>query len=191
MLQMFTGLQNYVKMSLCQRNPSLRSFLPMICPFILTLFYFLVFQPSANQLIIIWIFLSLDEPFHSVQFLSSVQHFVTPWTAARQASLSIINSQSLHKLMSIASVMPSNHLIRCHPLQSSPASESFPVSQFFTSGGQSIGASASASVLPMNIQDWFPLGWTGWISLQSGGLSRVFSKSTVQKHQFFSTQLSL
>ena len=76
-------------------------------------------------------------------------------------------------------------------LQSFPASGSFPVSQFFTSGGQNIGVSASASVLPMNIQDWFPLGWTGWISLQSKGLSRVFSNTTVQKYQFFSTQLSL
>ena len=91
----------------------------------------------------------------------------------------------------------------CHPtisssvfpfssrLQSLPASGSFPVSQFFTSGGQSIGVSASASVLPMNIQDWFPLGWTGWISVQSKGLSRVFSNTTVQKHQFFGTQFSL
>ena len=76
-------------------------------------------------------------------------------------------------------------------LQSFPTSESFPMSQFFTSGGQSIGVSASASVLPMNIQDWFPLEWTGWISLQSKGLSRVFSNTTMQKHQFFSTQLSL
>ena len=76
-------------------------------------------------------------------------------------------------------------------LQSFPASGSFPVSQFFASCGQSIGVSASASVLPMNIQDWFPLGWTGWISLQSRGLSRVFSNTTVQKHQFFSAQLSL
>ena len=75
--------------------------------------------------------------------------------------------------------------------QSLPASESFPVSQFFTSGGQSIGVSALTSVLPLNIQNWFPLGWTGWISLQSKGLSRVFSNTTVQKHQFFSTQLSL
>ena len=87
----------------------------------------------------------------------------------------------------------------CHPtisssavpfpscLQSFPASGSFPVSQFFTSGGQSIGVSASASVLPMNSQDWFPFRWTGWISLQSKGLSRVFSNTTVQKHQFFST----
>ena len=76
-------------------------------------------------------------------------------------------------------------------LQSFPASGSFLVSQFFASGGQSIGASASASVLPMNIQDLFPLGWTGWISLQSKGLSRVFSNTTFQKHQFFNTQPSL
>ena len=76
-------------------------------------------------------------------------------------------------------------------LQSFPASESFPVSQFFSSGGQSIEASASASVLPMNIQDLFPLGWTGLISLQFKGPSRVFSNTTVQKHQFFSAQLSL
>ena len=76
-------------------------------------------------------------------------------------------------------------------LQSSPASGSFPISWFFASGGQSIGVSASASVFPRNIQDWFPLGLTGWISLQSKGFSRVFSSTTVQKHQFFSAQLSL
>ena len=76
-------------------------------------------------------------------------------------------------------------------LQSFPASGSFQMSQLFTWGGRRIGDSASASVLPMNIQDWFPLGWTGWISLQSKGLSRVFSTTTVQKHQFFGTQLSL
>ena len=76
-------------------------------------------------------------------------------------------------------------------LQSFPASGSFQMSQFFASGGQSIGVSASASVLPMNIQDWLPLGWTGWISLQSKGFLRVFSNTTVQKHQFFGTQLSL
>ena len=91
----------------------------------------------------------------------------------------------------------------CHPtisfsvvpfssrLQSFPASGSFQMSQFFTSRGQSIGVSASASVLPRNTQDWSPFGWTGWISLQPKGLSRVFSNTTVQKHQFFSTQLSL
>ena len=76
-------------------------------------------------------------------------------------------------------------------LQPFPASGSFAMSQFFTSGGQSIAVSVSASVLPMNIQDWFPLGWIGWISLQSKGLSRVFSNTTVQKHQFFCVQLSL
>ena len=75
--------------------------------------------------------------------------------------------------------------------QSFPASGSFQMSQLCASGGQSIGVSTSASVLPVNIQDWFPLGWTGWISLQSKGLSRVFSNTTVQKHQFFSSQLSL
>ena len=74
--------------------------------------------------------------------------------------------------------------------QSLPASGSYPMSQLFTSGGQSIGVSASASVLPMNIQDWSPLGWTCWISLQSKGLSRVFSNTIVQKHQFFGAQLS-
>ena len=75
--------------------------------------------------------------------------------------------------------------------QSSPASGSFPMSQFFSSGGQTIGALASASVLPMNIQDWFPLKWTSWISLSSKGLSRVFSDTTVQRHQFFNIQLPL
>ena len=92
-------------------------------------------------------------------------------------------------------VMPSNHLILCHPfssyLQSFPASGFFPMSPFFASGGLSIRASASASVLPVNIQDWFPLGLTGLISLQSTGLSGAFSNATVQKQQFFSTQLSL
>ena len=111
----------------------------------------------------------------SVQSLSHVWVFVTPWTAARQASLSVTNSRSLFKLMSIKSVMPPNHLILYRPfsscLQSFPASGSFPMSQVFASSGQSIGA--SASVLPMNIQDWLPLGLTGLISLQSKGLSRV------------------
>ena len=90
----------------------------------------------------------------------------------------------------------------CHPTisssvipfscpQSLPASGSFPMSQFFPSGGQSIGVSAFAWILPVNIQDWFPLGWTGWISSQSKGLSRVFCNTTVQKHQFFGAQLSL
>ena len=136
-----------------------------------------------------------EERCQSFQLLSSVRLFVIPRTAAYQASLSITNPRSLLILMTIKLVMPSNHLILFVPfpscLQSFPGSESFPMSQCFILGGQSIGASASAQALPMNIQDWFPLGWTGWISLQFKGHSRVFSNITVQKHQFFSTQLSL
>ena len=105
---------------------------------------------------------------HSVQLLSRVRLFATQRIAACQASLSITSSWNLLKIMFIESVMPSYHLILCvpffSPLQSFPALGSFPMSQFFASGGQSTGV--SASVLPMNIQDWFPLGWTGWISLQ-------------------------
>ena len=134
-----------------------------------------------------------ENQFSSVQPLSHVWLFSTPWTTARQASLSITNSRSSLKLMSVESVMPSSHLILCCPLLLLPIPPSirvFPMSQLFAWGGQSIGVSASASVLPMNTQDWSPLEWTGWISLQSKGLSRVFSNSTVQKHQFFGTQLS-
>ena len=132
----------------------------------------------------------------SVQSLSRVRLFVTPWTEAHQASLSITNSQSLPKLMSIELVMPSNHLILCRPLLLLPSifpgiRVFFPMSQLFAWGGQSTGVSASASVHPMNTQDWSPLEWTGLISLQSKGLSRVFSNTTVQKHQFFGAQLSL
>ena len=125
----------------------------------------------------------------SVQLLSHVWLFATPWTAACQASLSIANSRSLFKPMSIESVMPSSHLILCRPLLLPPsASGSFPVSQFFASGSQIIGASALASVLPMSIQDWFPLGLTGLISLLSKGVSRVFSSTTVWRHQFLGSQ---
>ena len=132
----------------------------------------------------------------SVQFSRSVVSYsAIPWTAARQASLPITNSQSLLKLMSIELVIPSNQPTPVVPfstcLQSFLASGSFPKSQFFASNGQSIASSASASVLPMNIQDWFPLGLNGLISLLSNGLSRVFSNTIVLKHQFFGTQLSL
>ena len=132
--------------------------------------------------------------FSSVQSLSHVRHFATPWITARQASLSITNFRSSLRLS------PSSQW--CHPAisssvvpfpscpQSLPASGSFPMSQLFAWGGQSIWVSASVSVLPMNTQDWSLLGWTGWISLQSKGLSRVFSNTTVQKHQFFGAQLS-
>ena len=131
--------------------------------------------------------------FSSVQSLRHVWLFATSWTAARQASLSITESQSLCKLMSIVSMMPSNHLILCHPLLLPPS--------IFTS----IKVFSSELVLrmrwpkywsfrfsispSMNTQDWFPLGWTGWISLLSKGLSRVFPNTTVQKHQCFGAQL--
>ena len=118
-----------------------------------------------------------------------------PLNYRSQASLSITNSRSLLKLMSTESVMPSNHLNLCclvpfsSHLQSFPASGSFWMSQFFASGGQRIGVSASASVLPMNIRDWFPLGWTGWISLQSKESSQE-SSPTPQFKSFNSSVLS-
>ena len=119
----------------------------------------------------------------------------TPWTAAHQASLSVTNSQNLLKHMSIELVMPSNHIILCHPLLLLPSifhrTRVFPKSWLFVSGGKSIGASASEPVLPMNMQGWSPLGLTGLIFLQSKRLSRIFSSITLQKHQFFSLQSSL
>ena len=146
--------------------------------------------------------------FSSAQSLSCVWFFVTPWTAAHQASRSITGTG-----LPTPGIGPSpttrgysdSCLLSwwCHPTISSfvipfsscpssiPASGSFQMSQLFLSGGQSIGVSTSASVFPMNIQEWFILGWTCWISLQSKGLSRVFFNTTVQKHQFFSPQLSL
>ena len=163
-----------------------------------------------------------------VQLLHCVQPFVTPWTTAHQASLSFTISWNLFRLMSIESVMPSNHFILCRPLlllpSIFPSIRVFSNESFLASGGnplqcsclenprdrgawwavvsgvaqswtrlkllssssrQSIGASASTSVLQMNIQGWFPLGWTSWIPLQSKGLSRVFSSTTVWKHLFF------
>ena len=133
-----------------------------------------------------------------VQSLHCVQLFATPWTATCQAFLSVSNSQSLLKFMSIESVMTSNRLILCCPLllpQSFAASGSFPMSQFSPSGGQSIGVSATASVFPVNIQDWYPLGLTGLISLQSKGFSLTQQWSLLQYHSsnasFLSAQLSL
>ena len=132
--------------------------------------------------------------FSSVQSLSHVQLFATPSTTACQASCPSPTPEAC------SNFCPSSRW--CHPtisssiipfssyLQSFPALGFFQMSKFFASGGQSIGVSASASVLPMDIQDWFPLGWTGWISLPSNGLSRVFN-TTIQKHQFFGIQLSL
>ena len=131
--------------------------------------------------------------FNSVQLLSYVQLFANPQTKACRASLSITSSQSIPKLISIETVMPSSISSSVIPFsscpQSFPASGSFQMSQLFTSGGQSIGVSASTSVLPMDTQNWSPLGWTGWISLQSKELSRIFSNTTIQKCQFFGSQL--
>ena len=133
--------------------------------------------------------------FSSVQSLSRLLLFVTPWIAARLRppcpsptpgvhSNSCPSSQWCHPAISFSAVPFSS----CP--QSLPASESFPMSQYFTWGGQSTAVSALASFLPKKSQGWAPLEWTGWISLQSKGLSRVFSNTTVQEHQFFGTQLS-
>ena len=129
-----------------------------------------------------------------VQLLSCVWLLVTPWTVTCQVSLSFTISWSLRKFMSIKSMMPSNHLILYRPLLLLPSI--FPRIRVFLNESAppirwpSIGVSASASVLPMNIQDWVPLGLTGLISLGSKGLSRIFSNTAVQKHQFFGAQLS-
>ena len=124
-------------------------------------FAYYYFFPHKLALVVLG---NLSVQFSSVQLLSRVQLFATPWTAACQASLSKTNSWSLLRLMSTESMMPSNHLILCHPFLLPPtifpALGSFPLSPFFTSGGQNIEVSVSASVLTMNIQDWFPLGLT-------------------------------
>ena len=130
----------------------------------------------------------------SIQFLSPVLFFVThesqhsrppcPSPTLGVYSNSCLSSRWCHPAIS-SSVVPFSSC-----LQPFPASGSFPMSQLFTWGGQSVGVSASASVLPVNTWDWSPLGWTGWISLQSKGLARVFSNTTVKKHQFFGAQLS-
>ena len=139
---------------------------------------------------------SMRKCFVSVLFVTeSCLTLCNLWTSASQATLSCTISWSLLKLMSVESVMLSNHLTLCDPLllclQSFPVWRSFPMSWLFLSGCKSTGGSAWSTVLPMNSQDWFPLGWTGWISLQSQGLSRAFSNTTIQKHQFFSAYPSL
>ena len=131
----------------------------------------------------------------SVQSLSRVRLFVTPWTAAHQPSLSIAKSRSLLKLMSIESVMPSKHLILSQPclflLSIFPSFREFSNESVLRIRWPKYCSFSLSPVLPMNSQDWFPLGWTDWISLQSKGLSRVSYNTTVQTHLFFSTQLSL
>ena len=142
-----------------------------------------------------WLFFQIYLQFSSVQSLSSVRLFVTPWTAAHQASLSITNSQSLPKPMSIKSMMPSNHLIPCHPLLLLPST--FPSIRVFSNESALCIRwpkywSFSFSISPSNEHPGlisFRMDWL--LSLQSKGLSRVFSNTTVQKHQFFCSQLSL
>ena len=153
--------------------------------FMIDRFHLLAVQGTLNSLL----------QFSSVQSLSRARLFVTPWITACQASLSITNSRSLLKLMSIESVMPSSHLILCHPLLLLPP---IPPSIRVFSSESTLWKrwpkywSVSFNISPSNEHPGLPpLGWTGWISLQSKGLSRVFSNTTVQKHQFFSTQLSL
>ena len=136
------------------------------------------------------LFQFLHIQFSSVQLLSRVWLFATPWIAARQASPSITNSWSSLRLTSIESVMPSSHLILCHPLLFLPP---IPLSIRVFSNESTLcmrWPKYWSFSFSMNTQDWSPLEWTGWISLQSKGLSRVFSNTTVQKHQFFGTQLS-
>ena len=131
----------------------------------------------------------------SVQSLNRVRLLATPWIAARQASLSITNSWSSLRLTSIESVMPSSHLILCHPLlllpPIPPSIRVFSNNSILRMRWPKFGVWALASFLPKNTQSWSPPEWTGWISLQSKGLSGVFSNTTVWKHQFFSAQSSL
>ena len=151
-------------------------------------------SPQRTLGLLEWCVLSVQ--FSSVH-CSVMSNSETPQTAAHQASLSVTNSWSWYLYNSCPSSRWWHPIISFSVapfsscLQSFPASGSFPMNQLFASGGQSIGVSASTSVLPVNIQDWFPLGWTGLVSLQSKGLSSVFSNTTVPNHQFFSTQLSL
>ena len=144
----------------------------------------------------IWWYQLLNEISQSVQLLNHVQLFANPWTAARQAFLSITKPRGLLKLISIVSVMPSNHLILCRPLCLLPSI--FPRNRVFSNElilcirwPKILEFHLQHQTPPMNTQDWFPLGWIGWISLLSKGLSRVFCNTTVQKHQFFSAQVSL
>ena len=165
----------------CGPGSNLETFRQLLLEFLLCRFFLLQLQ-NLPQLL-------------DTSITQSCPNLCTLGTAARQVSLSNTNSRSYSNSCPLSRW--------CHPtisssvipfsscLQSFPALGSFPMSQFFASGGWSIGVSASASILPMYTQDWSPLGWTGWTSLQSKGLSRVFSNTTVQKHQFFGAQLSL
>ena len=163
--------------------------------FLFFLFYVFIYLASLSLCCCAWTSPSCVEQFSSVQSLSRVRLFATPWTAACQVSLSITNSRSSLRLTSIELVMPSNHLILCHPFLLLPSI--FPsIRDFSNESALHIrwpkDWSFSFNISPSNEhQDWSPLGWTCWISLQFKVLSRVFSTTTVQQHQFFGAQLSL
>ena len=152
-------------------------------------------QNESRDHIVLKEILKAAHPFSSVQSLSCVRLFATPWTTARQASLSITNSWSSLRLTSIGSVMPSSHLIFCRPLLLLPSI--FPSIRVFSNESvlciwwPKYWSFSFSIILSKERQGWSPLGWIGWISLKSKGLSRVFSNTTVQKNQFFSAQLSL
>ena len=182
------GLRCFVECGILVPRPGIEPVSPVLQS------RFLTTGPPGKPHIFSYCFLTIFTVL--VQLLSLVQLFAISSTVAHQAPLSSTLSQSFLKLMSIELVMLSNHVILCHPssllaFNLSQHTGFFPVSQLFASGGHSIGASASASVLPMNIQGLFLLRLNGWISLQSKGLSRVFSSTTLQKHQSFCTQISL
>ena len=175
------GLHSAAKMNITKNNAHMRIWLKQIqvCPVEIDS---QEMQSRADQFSSVSCSVVSDSlPPHGLQHARPPCPSPTP----RVYSNSCPSSQWCHPTISSSVIPFSSHF------QSFPASGSLPVSQFFASGDQSVGISASASVLPMNIQDWFSLGWTGWISLQSKGLSRVFSNTTVQKHQFFGAQLSL
>ena len=155
------------------------------CVFTLCVCVFICGCLFVSSILFVLVWVSLVAQFSCLVMSNSLR----PHGPQLQASLSITSSWGLLSFMSVESVMPANHLILCRSLLLLPSI--FPSIRVISNGGQSIAVSASASIRPVNIQDWFSLGWTGWISLQSKGLSRVFSKTTVQKHQFFSAQLSL
>ena len=146
------------------------------------------------KLVCVCVCVCVYNQFSSVQSLSRVRLFVTPWTAARQDSLSITNSQSSLRLMSIESVMPSSHLTLCNPLlllpPIPPSIRVFSNESTLRMRWPRYWSFRFTSFLPKKSQGWSPSEWTGWISLQSTGLSRVFSNTTVQNHQFFGAQLS-
>ena len=194
MLVQTTNLCAFVYVYTCVYAPmhtSTKDFLPFSL-------HIIIFTPISNISFFInnisIVLLNQRFQFSSVQSLRHVWLFATPWIAARQACLSITNSRSSPKLMSIESVMPSSHLILCRPLFLLPPIP--PSIRVFSNDSNlrmrwpKYRSFSFSNKLPKNTQDWSPLEWTGWISLQSKGLSRVFSNTTVQKHQLFGAQLS-